>query len=87
MPKVVLFEKGISVKRSNYLNNENLLKSYVTTQDARTAWKFKNFSPTQIFREINFGKFQFGKIAIFGNFRGPEFLFWGICAIFKAQIY
>ena len=50
-------------------------------------WKFKNFSATSILREINFGKFQAAKIAISDNFRGPEFGFWQICAISKAQIY
>ena len=41
--------------------------------DKRTQWKFKNFSASQILRQINFCKFEAAKIAIFGNFRGAEF--------------
>ena len=33
-----------------------------------TVWRFTNFSPTQIFREINYSEFRSSKNGLFGNF-------------------
>ena len=37
-----------------------------------TVWKFRDYSITQILREINFGGSRSSKSAIFFNFRGSE---------------
>ena len=41
-----------------------------------TVWKFKNFSITQILREINFGEFKSAKSAVFAILEALNFCFY-----------
>ena len=52
-----------------------------------TVWKLKNFSATQILREINFDPFEMSQKVQFSYFFGSDFWLWYISAVKHAQIH
>ena len=69
------------------LDLKNCIRSPNLQRYKCTVWKIHSFSITQILREINFEDSRRTKSAIVTHFRGYEFWFLYIFALWKAKIY